>query len=129
ARGALDGGVRNSSREAAILGPRQMGGRRGTAPGGELGLVSRLRELVPRTHGEAIVAAVDTVAHERTQLTGDRPLVLDRQVRNAAPCIEPIGCRKRRGRADIEASAAIAAVVGFCGISRQIERSENRPEE
>ena len=40
----------------------------------QLHLVRRLRELVPRADGEAVVAAIDPVAHQRPQLARDRPL-------------------------------------------------------
>src|SRR3546814_2035499 len=50
-----------------------------------------LRELVPRADGEAVVAAVDAVAHGGTERARDLPLVLDGEIGDAAPRIEPIG--------------------------------------
>src|SRR6266852_1804857 len=94
----------------------------------ELGLASLLRELVPRTHRQAIVAAVDAVAHRRAQLARDRALVLDRQVGDAAPRIEPVGRRKRRGRTDVEAGAADAAMIGLRRVGGELERREDRAE-
>ena len=96
---------------------------------GELRLAPLHRELVPRTHRQAIVAAVNAVAHSGAELTRDRSLVLDGQIGNAAPRIEPIRFRKRRGRADIETGAAGAAIVRLGLVGRQIERGEDRAEE
>ena len=95
---------------------------------GELRLAALHRELVPRTDGETIVAAIDAVAHQRPQFARDRTLVLDGQIRNAAPRIEPVGLGKRRGRADIETGAAAAATVRLGCVGRQIERGEDRAE-
>src|SRR3954447_19518417 len=47
-----------------------------------------LREAVPWTDELAIVAAVHPVADERPQLFRYRALVLDREIGDAAPCIE-----------------------------------------
>ena len=74
-------------------------------------LAARLRELVPRADREAIVAAIDAIAHQRPQVARDRALVLDREIRDAAPRIETVGRRKRGRRADVEAGAADAAVI------------------
>jgi peptide-methionine (S)-S-oxide reductase len=60
-------------------------------------------ELVPRADRQAIVAAIDAVAHLGAQVLGHRALVLDRQVGNAAPRIQPVGRGKGIGRADIQA--------------------------
>ena len=59
----------------------------------------------------------------------DRPLMLDGEIRNAAPRIEAVRLRKRRGRADVETGTACAATVRLRRIGRQIERGENRAEE
>jgi len=53
-----------------------------------------------------IVAAVDAVADQRRRSRGDRAFVLDGEVGNAAPRIEPIGLGERSRRADVEARAA-----------------------
>ena len=95
---------------------------------GKLGLAAGLRELVPRTDGEAVVAAIDAVAHRRAQLARDRALVLDGEVGDAAPRIEPIGRGEGRGRADVEAGAAGAAMVRSRRVRRQVERGEDRAE-
>jgi hypothetical protein len=55
--------------------------------------------------------------------------VLDGEVGNAAPRIEPIGRRERRGRANVEAGLAGAAMVALRRVRRQIERGENGAEE
>ena len=60
----------------------------------EVGETRALRVLVPRAHELAIVAAVDAVAHQRPQLQRYGAVVLDGQVGDAPPRIEPV--RRRR---------------------------------
>ena len=62
-------------------------------------------ELVPGADREAIVAAEHAVADRRPELRRDRPGMLDGQVGDAAPRIEPVGSREGVGRADVEAGA------------------------
>ena len=127
----LTGDLANSARNAASssrassasFGARKRLARR------KLRLAPGLRELVPRAHRETIVAAIDAVAHQRAQLARDRTLVLDRQVRDAAPRIEPVGRREGLGRADVEAGRARAAVIGLGVVRRELERGEDRAEE
>ena len=67
APGALDRRFGKQRAERRIVEPRQLGELR-RAQGlarRELRLAPGLRELVPRTHRETIVAAVDAVAHQR----------------------------------------------------------------
>ena len=87
---------------------------------GKLRLPALLGELVPRADGEAIVAAIDAVADQRPELARDRPVVLDGEVGDAAPRIEPVGRRKSVGRADVEAGAARAAMVRLRRVGRQL---------
>src|SRR6202035_3421081 len=96
---------------------------------GEFGLIPLLGELVPRTHRKAIVAAIDTVAYRFAEFVRDRPLVLDGQIGNAAPVIELVGRRERRGRTDIEAGLARTAMIGLGVITRQLQRGEDCAEE
>src|SRR5690349_16050596 len=90
-----------------------------------------LRKFVPRTHGEAIVAAEDAVADQRPQFLRDRPLMLDRQIRDAAARIELIGGRKGIGRAAIEAAPASTAMIFLRDIrfelEAQIDLAEKQP--
>ena len=55
--------------------------------------------------------------------------MFDGQVRDATSRVEPIGCRKRRGRADVEARAASAAMIPLRLIRRKIERGQDGAEE
>src|SRR5205085_5782493 len=89
----------------------------------KIGFIAGLCEFVPRADRQAIVAPEDAVADRRPQLIGDRALVLDRQIRDAAPRIEPVGSREGGGRAGVEAAATLAAMVGFrrVGIEREAE--------
>src|SRR6185295_14183287 len=97
--------------EGRVVEQRQFAERGGARDlsGGEPGFAPLLRKLVPRTHRKAVVAAVDAVADQRAQFARDRTFVLDGEIGDAAPRIEPVRRRKRRGRADVEAGAAAAA--------------------
>ena len=86
-------------------------------------------ELVPGADREAIVAAVDPVAHGLAEFGRDVALVLDGEVRDAAPGIEPVGGGERVGRADVEAAAAGAATVGLGVVGREVEGGEQFAEE
>ena len=59
----------------------------------------------------------------------DRPLVLDRQVGDAAARVEPVGRGKGRRRTDVEAGAADAAMIALGLVGRQVEIGEDRAEE
>ncbi len=71
----------------------------------------RLGELVPRTDRQAVVAAIDAVAHGGA--VGQRPWrpELDRQVRQAFARVQLVGRDKGLGRADVEAGRARAAMI------------------
>ena len=79
-------------------------------------------ELVPRADGQAVVAAIDAVADRRAEFVRDRPLVLDGEVGDAAPRIEPVGRGKGVGRAGVEAGAAGAAMVLLRRVRRRARR-------
>jgi hypothetical protein len=87
-----------------------------------------LGELVPGAYGEAIVTTVNSIAEERAQLAINRAFVLDRQIRDAAPRIQPVRSGESRGRADVQAAAAAAAVIDLGLIGEQIGRRQNRTE-
>ncbi len=86
------------------------------------------REFVPWADRETIVAAVDAIADQRPQLARDRPLVLDRQIGNAAPRVDLVGRGKGGGRAGVETGAAAPAMVGLRLVGRQVEIGEDRAE-
>ena len=79
----------------------------------KLRLARSLRKLVPWAHGEAVVAAIDAVAHGRAEFMRDRALMLDGEVGDAAARVELVGRGEGVGRADVEAGAAGAAIVGL----------------
>ena len=120
----LIGEPANSARKPASSRRSEFGERRRArdrrAP--QARLAARLRELVPRADRKAVVAAIDAVADRAPELPRDRPLVLDGEIGDAAPRIEPVGRRKGLGRADVEAGAAGAAMV----VARRIRR-QDRP--
>ena len=94
----------------------------------QLRFARRCGKLVPWTNRKAIIAAVNAVADHSAKLARNLPAMLDRQIRNAAPRIETIRCRKSLCRADIETGAARAAMILLGSIRREIERRENRTE-
>ena len=67
-------------------------------------------ETVPWADSLAVIAAIDAVADQRTQLYRNAALELDRQVGDAAARIELERRDDRRGRTDINAGIATAAV-------------------
>ena len=95
----------------------------------ELRLAAGVGELVPRADREAVVAAVDAVADPAAQFARDRAFVLDGEVGDAAPGVEPVGRRKGAGRADVEAGPAGSAMVGFRLVGRELEIGQDRAEE
>ena len=95
----------------------------------QLGLACRAGELVPGADREAVVAAVDAIAHRGAELPRYVPLVLDREIRDAAPGIELVRRRERVGRAHLQAGAAAAAMIGLRRIGRQREVGEDLAEE
>ena len=78
-------------------------------------------KLVPRADREAVVAAVDAVAHGGAELHRDRAVVLDAQVGEAAGGVELIGRGDRSRGADVDATAATAAVIVAGAVSGQLE--------
>ncbi len=54
--------------------------------------------------------------------------MLDREIGNAAPRIEVVGRGKSLGRANIDAGAAMPAMVFVLGVIGQFERREDRAE-
>src|ERR1700730_1153227 len=121
--GALDWRSREKFAESRIIEPRELGEsrRRQLIARQKVRLPRRPREFVPRTDGEAVVATVNTIADRRAQLDRNHPLVLDRQIRNAAPGIELVGSGERRGRTRIQAAVARAAMVRFSWIGIELE--------
>src|SRR3546814_20912895 len=105
AAGALDGRAGEDAAEARVveLGEilqawcGQLGARQ------ERRLRRALRKLVPRADGEAVVAAVDAVAHGRAQRARNVPHVLDGEGGDAASGAEPVraeeGMRRTEGQA------------------------------
>ena len=128
---ALDRRRRESLPEGRLVERREIGKARRDAIGArlQLRLARRLRELVPRADGEAIVAAVDAVADGLAELARDRALVLDGEIGDAAARIELVRRRKRVGRADVEAGAAGAAGIGLGRVRRQRHPGDDRAEE
>src|SRR5439155_2148514 len=89
------------------------------------------REFVPWTNRQAIVAAENAVADRRPQFMGDRPLMLDSQIRDAAPRVETIGSGEGIGRAGVETALTGAAMVLFRHVrierEAQVDLAEEQP--
>ena len=66
------------------------------------------------------------IAHKRAQIAVNHAVMLNRQIRYAAPCIELIGSGKGIGRANIQTGRAHTAMVVFRRIGQQFKRGENR---
>ena len=127
---ALDRTAGEMSAETRFVEPGEIGERRRREIGAglQLRLAAEAGEFVPRADGEAIVAAVDAIAHRGAELGRDMALVLDRQIGNAAARIETIGRRKGLRRAGVETGAAGAAMILFRRIGRELEAGEDRAE-
>src|SRR5207302_9319024 len=97
----------------------------------ELCFATWLREAVPRADKLAVVAAVDAVADQRPQLFGDRALMLDGEVRDAAACIELVRRDDRLRRTDVDAAAAGTAMLLDRRVRRQrqvgVDLAEKEP--
>src|SRR5256885_3316395 len=69
----------------------------------EIRVRGRARELVPRTHQLAVVTAVDAIADRLAQLNRNGAVVLDGEIGDAAPRIQPPGGDDRTGGAGRDA--------------------------
>src|ERR1700733_9114848 len=85
------------------------------------------RELVPRAHQLAVIAAVDAVAEEGAQLHWDRALVLDGKVGDAAARVQAVRCDDRAGGTGRDTRTAAAAVLTRALIRRQRHVGEDLP--
>src|SRR6056297_2915149 len=82
--------------------------------------VAKLRVAVPGAHRLAVVAAVDPVADRFAEFQRYRSLKFNRQIGDAAPGVELVGCRDCPGGADVDALAARSAVVAHRPGGREI---------
>ena len=86
-------------------------------------------ELVPRANKLAIVAAIDAVAHQRSKVQRDRPGMLNRQIRDASPRVQQARRKDGLRRANFDAGAATAAVLGYRFTVRQFKIDINLTQE
>src|SRR5262249_6287532 len=128
---AFDGRFRKQPSKGGVVEPNQISQRRRhqRLTRSKLGFAPHLREFVPGTYSEAIIAAVNAITDGLPKLACDRRVMLDRQERNAPPRVEPVGLGERRGRTNIEARAAGPTMIGLDGVRRKLERGEDRAEE
>ena len=99
--------------ESSVVELRQIGqqGRGQFGPGVKGRIPRGAGELVPGTNGQAVVAAIDAIADGAAEFMWDVALMLDGEIRNAAPCIEPVGCDDSLLRAEVNAARAGAAMA------------------
>src|SRR3546814_12835720 len=88
---------------------------------------SDLGKFVPRADGEAIIAAIDAVADPAPQRDGDRAIMLDREIGDAAPRIEAVRRGKGVGRARLLARRTAAAPFAPRHRRRQIDAIGRAP--
>ena len=79
----------------------------------KIGQAAAAREFIPGADQLAIVAAVDAIAQQRAQLGRNGAGVLNRQVRDAAPRIQPVWRDDGSRGTSIHAGRAVAAVVAI----------------
>src|SRR5262249_56778682 len=93
---ALDRALREQCAEARVVEAGEFAEMRRAqrGPRRKLCFAAGVGEFVPWANRQAIVAAVDSVAHERPQVARDRTFVLDGEIRDAAARIETIRSRK-----------------------------------
>src|SRR5215469_11519610 len=94
----------------------------------EVGMRRGARELVPRAHELTVIAAEDAVADRGTKLHRDRTVMLDGEIGDAAPRIEPIRSHDRARGAGGDAGLTGAAVGARRRIHRQREIGEELAE-
>ena len=112
---ALDRAAGEPGPERRVVEAGELGERRSVEVGArrKLRLAPGLSELVPRADGQAVIATIDAVADRGSKLARDRALMLDREIGDAAPRVDPVGRGERLGRTGVEAGAALAAMVRF----------------
>ena len=71
------------------------------------------RKFVPRANSQAIITTIDVIAHQRAQGLIHGALVFNRQVGNAAACVQLIGRGEGICGACIETGAAATAMIHF----------------
>ena len=94
----------------------------------EFRLGSARRIFVPGADRQTVVTAKDPVADGSAELGRNLALMLDRQIGNTAPRIEPVGSRKGMGRTNVETAGAGAAMVVLGRIGRQFGIGQNGAE-
>src|SRR5205823_2084498 len=77
----------------------------------------------------ADVAPEDAIAEQRRERGIDGPVVLDRQVRDAAARVEDARLGESRRRAGVQAKAAASAEIGGGLVGRNVEIGEDLAEE
>src|SRR5882724_1774836 len=87
--------------------------------------VGNLREPVPRTRVQTIIATKDPISNKRAKLQRDGALQLNRQIRDAASRIESMRSCNRTSRACFDATFTCSTAIGDRLIRWQFERRQN----
>ena len=85
----------------------------------EIVLCCQFRKFVPGTKQLAVIAAVNSVAKVLSKFDRNRAFVFDRQIGNASPRVQRVGCDDRFGGADIDTGRAGASMRFFHRVNRQ----------
>ena len=130
---SLDGALAEQGAEGGVVEPQELGEWRGAqfGAGVERRLRGAYRELVPGAGGQAVVAAVDAVAHGRPELLRPRPGVLDGEIGEAAARIDLERGGEGVGRAGAQARVAAAAPrpARPRRVGRQLQRGQDGAQE
>jgi len=125
---ALDRTLGEQGAEGRIVEPGKVGEQRpaqGVA-GVEAGLAGDRRELVPGADGQAIVAAVDAVAHRNPKFHREGTGELVVEIGQASPRIELERGGEGVRRADVETGRAGAAVLSRRCVRGQFKIGQHR---
>ena len=115
AANALDRTAREERPKSSIVKRRQLRQtRRNKLVTRVIAHLARLnREFVPRTSRKAVITAIDTVSEEWAQLMIHRPMMLNRQIRDTAPCVDLVRRGKGIRRTGIKTGPARPTMVDF----------------
>src|SRR5215510_8380724 len=98
-------------------------------PGTERRLGRHGRVTIPGADILADVTAEGPLADTLPELGGDRPTMLDRQIRDAAPGVEHVGANESPGGARVQAPCAGATAVWQGRVSLDLRRRQHGPDE
>ena len=131
ASGALDRRAAEAGAEGGVVESKKRGERRIVASRSraQFRLARGLRELVPGTDGETVVAAEDAVAHRRAEARRDVSLMLDGEIGDARARVDAVGRGEGMRGTYVEATPAGPAMILFRRVGSDLRRGEDRADE